>query len=1041
MADSVPHPNPPPADSISANPARSVQRGDLVVDFGKHTITVAGKKLDLSATEFELLAYLARAAPEVVSAQDLATHAQGYSGQSLQEANATLRYHFYRIRRKIKKATGRDDLIKTVHGIGYTLLERAPAEMPSGAITFLLTDIQDSTALWEQFADEMKAALVQHDTLLRRTIQAHDGHVFKRAGDMFCAAFASPLDAANAAVAAQRALHAEDWATPVPLRVHMALHTGIAELRDGDYFGVTINQVARMVTIGHGGQILLSGTVQEQLVRHRPEGAQLYALGTRRLKGIKEPVKLYQLSVNDLPGRFPPLKTLDARTSNLPAPLTSFVGREWDTRQVMERLRRPNLRLLTLTGMGGAGKTRLALHVAAAMVDEFQDGVFFAPLAAIQQPDFVAPALLRALGLEQLASRTAAGQLSDYLSTRQVLLVIDNFEHVLDAAPLVTDLLRAAPNLQVLATSREALHLYGEHLYPVSPLTTPDLRNVYSPAQLEQFEAPKLFIERAHAILPHLTLTHADAQVIAEICACLDGLPLAIELAAARMGEFSLTELAAQLTTRLGFLSRGARDLPARHQTLRGLLDWSYHLLNDSEQALFARLAVPAGGWTVEAALAIATWPGDEHDIQQATHDALANKFLIQSAPGTPDQPRMTMLETLREYARERLDASGEKQIVQQRHAEYYTRILQTAEPELIGGARQKYALWMCDAEQDNFRAALEWALETGDTVLALKMTRTLWRFWGISSALTEGRNWIKRVLAASADAEPGLVAPVRYGESKLALFQADYAAAEASATAALALYQTLGDADGTGWCLNALGEIEANREDARRAEYLIEDGLALHRQVNNKLGIAKGLDDLGRLAMQAGQYERAAELLQASLQLRRERASPEGIAVGLLALGEVKRLQGDYAAAEKHTHESLARYRQLNHTAGVITCLYNLAQLRQRQSDSDHAIALYLEALGLLRELEYDETELVLDCLAGLSEALLLAGEVYPAALAIGAHERLWLETRGKGWELPTAHLDAVRTILRESDWARATDSGRVMSLDEFLGAVSKRK
>lgn len=760
-------------------PARTIQRGDILVDYAQHSISVASKKLDLSATEFDLLGYLVRAAPRVVSAQELAAQAQGYGGQSLQEANATLRYHFYRLRRKIKKATGRDDLIKTIHGVGYALYERSAAELPRGAVTFLFTDLEDRAKLREHYAYDIKTALARHDTLLRQMMQAHGGSVFRRAGEMLCAVFASPFEAMNAALAAQRALQDEPWATAEPLRVRMALHTGFAELREGDYFGVTLNELDRLVATGHGGQILLSGTTTEQIVRRLPEEAQVRDLGTRRLKGIQESVKVYQLVVPDLPSHFPPLKTPDARPSNLPAPMTPFIGREWDTHQVTLQLRRPEVRLLTLTGVGGAGKTRLALHAGAALLDEFQDGVLYAPLAAIQQPEFVAPALVHALGLEQDGNQTAKEQLGEYLRGRQLLLVIDNFEHVLDAAPLVTELLRSAPQVRVLATSRQALNLYGEHLYPVSPLSMPEKNARLTLAQLEGFDAPKLFIERARAVVPQLPLADTDAAVIADICACLDGLPLAIELAAARVVEFSLVELAAQLTTRLGVLAHGARDLPVRHQTLRGLLDWSYHLLTASEQALFARLSVFVGGWTANVASNVTTWPGDAAAIEKHDHDALANKFLIQSAPVSPGESRMMMLETLREYARERLDARGERETMRRRHAEACVRALQQAEPELIGGLHQKNALWMCKAEQENFRAALRWACDSGSPEPALQMARVLWRFWGISSALGEGRDWMEQVLAAGANAAPELCAPVHYGASKLAMFQGDSAAAE----------------------------------------------------------------------------------------------------------------------------------------------------------------------------------------------------------------------------------------------------------------------
>lgn len=1031
-------PNPSPVPTV-------LQRGDLTIDFGQHIITIAGKNLDLSATEFGLLAHLVRVFPEIVTPQALAAQVQGYEGQSLQEANSTLRYHFYRLRRKIKQQTGRDDLIKTIHGVGYALYQRPASDLPSGGVTFFFTDIQDSTSLWDEYPNEMQTALARHDTVVRKTIETYGGYIFKRAGDMFCAAFTSPSDALSAALATQRALHSEVWATPVPLRVRIALNTGPAELRDGDYYGITLNLLGRLIGIGHGGQILLTGTTQEQVARRLPVGIELRDLGPRRLKGIKKLTRVFQVVVSDLPAQFPALKSADMRPSNLPAPLTSFVGREWDTRQVTTLLRRQDVRLLTLTGVGGAGKTRLALHVAATLQDEYEDGVLFVPLATVRDAERVAPAIARALGLEENGAAPLMERLQAHLRERQVLLLIDNMEQVLDAAPVITELLSAAPQVRVLATSREALQLYGEQLYPVAPLRAPDTREPIHLAQVERYEATRLFMDRARAAYPHWTVTEEDAPVIAGICVCLDGLPLAIELAAARVTEFSLRDLATQLISRLGFLSTGPRDLPARHRTLRGLLDWSYHLLTASEQAAFARLAVFVGGWTPAAARAVAIWDGDEAQVDERALEALSRKFLIQETDGAADTTRLTMLGTIHEYALERLEASDDAEPIRARHANYYRDTLVQVEQELMGGTRQKSALWMCELEQDNFRAALDWALTHQQVELALQMVKALWRFWGISSQFIEGRRWVERTLDLSSDAntapdaDPALRAAALYGLSKLAMFQGEYPVAQRAAGSALEIYRELGDEDGMGWCLNALGEIASRLRDAGGAETYFESSLDLHKRVNNKLGIAKALDDLGRLAMDRRDYTRAVALLEESLRLRRERGSTEGIAVGLLALGEVLRLQGDYPKAEMHTRESLARYRQLNHTAGVITCLYNLAQVREQQNDAGQAVALYIEGLGLLRDLE-EEQDLALACLAGLAEALYDSGEFVKAAQVIGTYQAMLAET-GAVSEISAERQDLVRRRLGDAAWTSATAQGRGMSIEDLLLALSKRK
>lgn len=465
-------------------------------------------------------------------------------------------------------------------------------------------------------------------------------------------------------------------------------------------------------------------------------------------------------------------------------------------------------------------------------------------------------------------------------------------------------------------------------------------------------------------------------------------------------------------------------------------------MLTVGEKAMFARLAVFVGGWTREAAEAVSRWEGDSRQVESKAFDALLDKFLIQAATGAPDTSRFMMLETIREYALEYLDASADAETVRHLHAAYFARALQEAEAGLTGGAQQKSALWMCEVEQDNFRAVLRWALNTQHVDFALRMVKPLWRFWGISSQLSEGRRWMAQALELGDAASPERRAPVFYGLSKLAMFQGDYRTAQRAAEDALVLYRALADTDGMGWALNALGEIASNQNEAARAETYFQSSLELHTKIENKLGIAKALDDLGRLAMERGNYVRAAELLQESLKLRHTRGSTEGIAVGNLALGEVFRLQGDYVQAEKHTRESLARYRQLNHTAGIITCLHNLAQMRQEQNDSTQAIALYGEGLGLLRDLEEEERALVLACLAGLARSYHAAHESVKAALVLGTYERIQQEVDPTADLLDLTEQDQkkIRRVIGERAWAEATTQGQAHSIDDLLIALARR-
>jgi class 3 adenylate cyclase/DNA-binding XRE family transcriptional regulator len=434
--------------------------------------------------------------------------------------------------------------------------------LPSGTVTFLFTDIEGSTRLWEHHPQAMHAALARHDAILRDAIAAHAGVVFKTAGDGFNAAFAGAADALAAALAAQRALAAQEWGAPGVLHVRMALHTGLAEERDGDYFGPPLNRLARLLAAGHGGQILLSGAAMELVRDQLSPGLALRDLGMHRLKDLSQPEHIFQIAAPDLPTDFPPLKTLDRQLGNLPAQPTSFIGRDTERMLLRVLLRRDDVRLLTLSGPGGAGKTRLALQVAAELRDDFADGVTFVALAAIGDPTLVIPTIAKALGLIDAGDQPLMVRVSDALHEQQLLLVLDNFEHLLPAAPGVAALLTAAPTLKVLATSRAALHLAWEREFPVPPLAVPTRGMLPSLDQLQQYDAVRLFLMRAQIVSKDFALTDANATAVAEICRRLDGLPLAIELAAARIKLFSPQALLARLDHSLAVLTGGPRDLP-----------------------------------------------------------------------------------------------------------------------------------------------------------------------------------------------------------------------------------------------------------------------------------------------------------------------------------------------------------------------------------------------------------------------------------------------------------------------------------------------
>src|SRR5688572_13755648 len=601
--------------------------------------------------------------------------------------------------------------------------------------------------MWERSPQAMQAALARHDELLRRAIEEDGGYVFKTVGDAFCCAFPTAPDALEAALDAQRLLLEERWAESDPLRVRMALHMGAAEERDGDYFGPPVNRVARLLSAAHGGQVLLSLPTHEMVRDQLPAGMKLAELGEHRLKDLFRPESVFQLLAPELPSEFPPLRTLESYRNNLPLQPTPLVGREKEVSEVCDLVRGEETRLLTLTGPGGIGKTRLALQAAADLLEDFPDGTYLMLLATLTEAELFLPAVAETLGVRETGEQPLDESLKDYLHERRLLLVLDNFEQVLEAAPTVTELLAVAPGLKVLATSRAPLGLYGEHVYPVPPLTLPDLKRPPPLERLTQYEAVGLFLERARALKPDFEVTNESAPAVAEICVRLDGLPLAIELAAARIKMLPPKAILQRLTSRLKLLTGGARDLPERQRTLRATIEWSHALLDEGEQLLFGRLAVFAGGRALEAIEAICDAEGDLPVDAFEGVSSLVDKSLLGQEEGPNGEPRFVMLETIHEFAREKLQGSGEAEQIKRVHAEYFLTLAEEAFPELRGPDQLEW-LERLEAEHDNIRTALSWALEGKEVEVALRLGGALSWFWSMRGYYGEGRRWLEEALA-----------------------------------------------------------------------------------------------------------------------------------------------------------------------------------------------------------------------------------------------------------------------------------------------------
>ena len=862
-----------------------------------------------------------------------------------------------------------------------------------GAVTILFTDIEGSTRLWEQEPERMRRALVCHDELLRSAVKSNHGVVVKMIGDGMQAAFRDPLDGLKATFALQQALADPAATNGLSLCVRCGLHEGLAERRDNDFFGSVVNRAARIMRAAHGGQVLLSQKLAVLLRDRLPAGVGLRDLGSVRLRDLANPERVYQVEHPQLRHDFPALRSLESTPNNLPQQVTSFIGRDRELTEVKHLLR--DTRLLTLLGVGGIGKTRLSLQVAADVVDDYPDGVWFVELAPVADTPLVPQTVASVLGVKEEAGRPVLEALVKFVSDRKLLLVLDNCEHLSHAcAELAKQLLRSGPHLKIFTSSREPLHVAGETTYTLPSLAVPDPRQTSTLPAVTQYEAVRLFVDRAEAAQPAFELTSQNAPAVAAICQRLDGIPLALELAAARVRALSAEKISARLNDRFHLLTGGDQTALPRQQTLRACIDWSYELLTEKERALLRRLAVFAGGWTLEAAETVGAGSEIEESDVLDFLSRLVEKSLVEWGM---EGERYRLLETVRQYAQERLSESGEEQDVRARHLDFYLTLTEKAEPNLYGPDQVTWFAQL-DPERENILAAHEWCDRAADGAeLGLRLVHAVWRLWMNRGFLELGYRMTLEALGRTGAAERGLAR-------------------------CLALH-----------AIGQCGFLMGRYEEAQR---YLEEGLAIARELGDKGRVVTTLGLLGDVLQGRGDLVSAREHLEKAHALALELGDKTKLAWTLNSRAELYRQDGNLDAAEPLYEDALALQRGLGNPYGIALYLLNLAMLSIGRRVVHRVPAMLLEALAIANETGWRRIGwMTLEVSAGLAT---LSKEWDRTARLLGAAERQMKQMgfhRVPPDEAFLAPLMAkARQALGQNTFAAAESAGRSLSYEAAM-------
>ena len=813
--------------------------------------------------------------------------------------------------------------------------------LPSGIVSFLFTDIEGSTRLWEEFPDAMRVALAQHDSILTDAVESHSGTVFKHTGDGMCAVFTVVGDAIAAALQAQIGLSQADWGAVGSVKARMGIHTGQVEEHDGDYFGPPLNRTARLMSTGHGGQVLLSGVAADLAQGHMPDRTELKSLGTHRLRDLSNAEDVSQLLHPELPAEFPPILSLDFFQGNLPPQLTSFIGREEEIAQVNALLN--DTRILTLTGIGGAGKTRLALEIGVQRIEEYADGVWLVDLAPLTDPAMVRGTIASTFGIPDEGFH-------DYIKSKNALIIMDNCEHVLDAsAQAVQRLLQICLKVSIVATSREALGVPGEVIHRVLSLSTPESSDETF-AAASKCEAVQLFVDRAMSVQPGFALSSENAASISQIARRLDGIPLAIELAAARIKSLPVDQVALRLDDRFRLLTGGSRTALPRQRTLLATIEWSYELLTPEEAELLTRLAVFQGGFSIEAAENLGVpegeFSGDVLDLLLQ----LVDKSLVTVAPlGPSGEPRYRLLETMRQYAGEKLAGSGQSEDVRNQHTAYYASIVHGLQSELWGNEPQN-ALATLSMDRDNNRAAMAWSIEAKLVETALRMVGDFAYVWMIHRHGQEGSDRAERALALEGDSSAAARATALLSSGLIAIQLIDFPLAERRLDECVTLYEGLDNPIGTASATQFRATIPWMQGDMRSAELMLKEaGRYSNQPIADSWNTTMNMILLASASASMRDNATASEMLD---QVLKERPGDWDFwgQWTRFALASFELYEAEYDKALQHFEQCLPMLRASGDHASVGAALSGMGTLAWLRSEDDKALSLHQESISELR-------------------------------------------------------------------------------------------